>query len=87
VAGRVVDYGGGPDLLDRLQDAGLPAGTTAGTPVLRSARQIGPNEETFLIELDAALSGPGVAELQVIDELTPRIMEIGMYDFTAPFGR
>jgi hypothetical protein len=36
------------------------------------------NDEEFLQEIDVALAGARITELQAIDALTPRVAEIGL---------
>jgi hypothetical protein len=56
-------------------DGAQPALVTRATPGPRPARAAF-NEEDFLVEIDAALTGPAIRELQAIDALTPAIREV-----------
>lgn len=80
VAGLTLDPHHGR--LERLV-AGSGFGRPEGGPLgpersrLRAPVAVSPNDEAFLVELDAAMRAPRIEPLQVLDELTPRMAEAG----------
>lgn len=59
----------------QLVDDGPPEGLFPGAA---QSRAILINDEAFLDELDAAIQGPRVAPLMVLDDLTPAIHEVAL---------
>jgi len=80
VAGLTLDPRRGS--LERLV-AGTGFGRPEGGPLgpessrLLPPVAVSPNDEAFLVELDAAMRAPRIEPLQVLDELTPRMAEAG----------
>lgn len=81
VAGRALDLRG-PWHSDRLRPEATiardraPARTPAGASATQGTRDA--NDETLLIELEAALLEPRVDELRAIDAFTPRVREVSL---------
>jgi len=58
-----------------------PAAQAAGqrpTSASRTVQDPGQSDEAFLQELESALEGPQVQELQALDALTPRVREVAL---------
>ena len=68
--------------LERLV-AGSRVGRPEGGPLAPDRSRllppvpVSPSDEAFLVELDAAMRAPRIEPLQVLDELTPRMAEVG----------
>ena len=77
-AGRLVDLQSRSSTLFSRLAPGTLDGLPDAPSLTASVRGQWPTEESFLIELDAALDRPTVAELQAIDALTPQIVEVSV---------
>jgi hypothetical protein len=73
-AGRLFDLPRGAWWSPSLEEA-VGTGTDPVQSASRATFGVPASDEVFLGELDAALAGLGIAELQAIDALTPQIVE------------